>query len=360
MSENLSPKTNGPPKVTSKLAPVSLEKIKKWKLSPGNIYFIPKKGRPVLLFNAGEALQWDRLIKFKGKNETKLAMEIIVNLPLIEEGVSILSSMIERENFLVKISKRNEFIDWVKKNFLSKGESNSLLQNELNFIFCGTQSFLKLDENYTKKFQDAAIILFHRSLKVSSLAVVLALGLGYIEKNYLSDIYHVSMFLDIGLWNKDLSSFTMTACEHERSTSNGGVAYLESLRLKSQEVNLENFETHPTVGKQIVEKDFKNIFFYPESIKLIERHHEYEDGKGFPKGLHKTQLSEFEEICMLADHLVPFEVLNIEKDKVVSSQTFVEEAFLKLREIEANSDQRFYYITKRVLAGFSLVKEKAA
>lgn len=341
-SENkAAPNSSGP-----KLTPISLEKLKAWKLAPGMIYFLPKKGRPLLLFRAGEALLWERLEKFKGKNESSLGIQILINPKMIAEGELLLKAMLTLKSAPELWAKRKEFISWFQTSFLQ----TPLPTHQLNFIFMGAQIFYRLDETVAKKIQECSLIMFHRSLKVGMLSAVIALTLGYTDFKFLSDVYHVSLLLDYGLMSTEFSTFIMTACEEERKKSNAGITYLENLRWQQKQDGLDFFEQHPTLGQELVLKECKKVFYYPENAALIGRHHEYESGDGFPLGLKKSELSDFESICMMADALVSYE------DQEESN--FFAEIFGG-KNINDN-DQRFSLMLSKMKAEMMSTKKEAA
>ena len=59
----------------------------------------------------------------------------------------------------------------------------------------------------------------------------------------------------------------------------------------------EEVKKHPQVGYNIV----KEITFLQSEAKAILHHHERVDGKGYPSGLKKDELSPFAKILIAAD-----------------------------------------------------------
>ena len=69
----------------------------------------------------------------------------------------------------------------------------------------------------------------------------------------------------------------------------------------------EDYDKHPEVGAQILEKYKSNIFDNEEQaktvIKIVRNHHERPDGSGFPDGLRAKDISLAAGICAVADSL---------------------------------------------------------
>ena len=80
----------------------------------------------------------------------------------------------------------------------------------------------------------------------------------------------------------------------------GKIGVLESILNKDTRLNVDEYlkiKRHPIYGEEIL----RPIFSLKRERKIVRHHHERVDGKGYPDGLHRDQLSLSEKIIIVAD-----------------------------------------------------------
>ncbi len=134
-------------------------------------------------------------------------------------------------------------------------------------------------------FEDMEVIremaMLHAAA-VSTLTVLIALAMGYVEQELLTDLYLGGLLHDIGL-----SSIDDEVLSSNLDTLTPGQKIL--------------FRGHVKQTLQILTQN--DIPCTPNVIDIIEQHHERFDGRGYPKSLRSFQVSELSQIVAYADTL---------------------------------------------------------
>lgn len=134
------------------------------------------------------------------------------------------------------------------------------------------------------------------SLNVANLATYIAMTTGYNQAIILETAYLGGLLHDFGKTRIKLDDYEKDSPEY-----------------------IKAYQSHPTVGKMAL---MASETFSDEVLRIIEEHHEYINGSGYPKKLAKTKIYELTKIITVAN----------EMDQLVSKMTT---GNLKQRQHEA-------------------------
>jgi len=286
------------------LETISLKDLESFKVCPGDIFFSPKRGNPIRLLRAGNAIYEEFIDKYKIKGLQSFKYLPMHNQKFISECHELLMQLKleipEEQRLLARESLVKIFYD----HYWEVNEESNLL----DLVIVCANTFLRFKKEIIEELQDTSLLFYNRSLKVASFSIIVAITLGYYDHDFLSDIYHTSFLLDYGLSGEKFTYHIVQACELERLNPGGGIAYLDDMGIL--DVGVENeidiFLNHPKKGLEKARIKCNETFHYPESLYLIEKHHESGNGKGFPGNLKGGELTDFDCICVFTDQLVPF------------------------------------------------------
>jgi HD-GYP domain-containing protein (c-di-GMP phosphodiesterase class II) len=123
-------------------------------------------------------------------------------------------------------------------------------------------------------------IQMEHSSAASSFAVMFAMALGYVEK-------------------QDLTDLSMSAFMHDVGFSEIGLDFFKVPQSQYTPEQAEAFKKHVKSGLDLMAKN--QIDLSPGARRLVERHHERFDGKGYPLGVRGFELDELSQILSVAD-----------------------------------------------------------
>ena len=213
-------------------------------------------------------------------------------------------------------AERNAIVDFFKLNYVIT-QKNSFLE----FVIAFTESFSKVPEGTFERFLVTSDILLRRSLINACFASFIALTVGYMDFQFVQDIFHAALLKDIGLLSEKFNYSVLKACELERKNPGNGRSYLAD-----KESSLSFFENHPYESVKVVESELKDIFNYDEVIDSILFHHELSDGSGFPKGINYLSVSDWESILNLVEYITPYEEIIFSKQGDYHLLALIEDA----------------------------------
>ncbi len=147
-------------------------------------------------------------------------------------------------------------------------------------------------------------VLHKRAVYVSALNVLFSLALGYHEPLFLRDAHRIGWLMDLGLVSADFSYWIALACQEEKLQPGRGIEFLRSKHASKAETEL--FLSHPARGHVRIKKDWEAHMAFPALMNSVLHHHELSDGSGFPAGLSRSALSDWESLVILADQLVDY------------------------------------------------------
>lgn len=280
---------------------ISLDELKSFCLSPGNIYIdngLVKKDLKIL--NATDIVDEDFINRFENKG-IYFKLETTIQLKWVNHI---------KKNF-------QEFKDaYLPDEYLDKSE---VLQIELaralwnydseislaDYAYSCFQIFHQHHQPLTFDLYRLDIHLFRKALFVSALNVLFAYSCGYRDIKFLADMYRLGWMLDSGFIGSDYNYALAMACQSEKAHPGSGLSYLKKLNRPESEI--KSFLQHPHVSFEMANSKWKESFFYPELLRTILCHHEQIDGSGFPRGLNYSSISDWEAIVILSEYLVDYD-----------------------------------------------------
>ncbi|MGE3608699.1 MAG: HD domain-containing phosphohydrolase [Bacteriovoracaceae bacterium] len=232
-------------------------------------------------------------IRKHGPLNTNFKFQSVVSLE-IEDKFKLLFKELRYLQFEKDVRLKSfEIVNYFHKTF---SEQNHFL----NFAICCFEEFLQIPKEEIIKMHETDMHLFRKSLYSSAFAVIIAMMNDFYHYNILKDFYNITFGLDIGLCDLDYSYYVASACNEENNLPGSGLDYLKKEHATKEEVKV--FLNHPQKSHELIGR--LDILSYPDLLEIILYQHELSSGKGFPRGIHKEQISTWEAIVILADSLV--------------------------------------------------------
>lgn len=189
--------------------------------------------------------------------------------------------------------KSVEIINYFQKVF---SEPNHFL----NFANACFDEFCQIPREEIVKMHETDMHLFRKALYSGAFAVIVGMTNDFYHYPMLRDFYNISFGLDIGLCDANYSYYVAAACNQENHAPGTGLNFLKEEKASESEIKV--FLDHPTKSHELITK-FK-ILSYSDLAEIALYQHELSSGGGFPRGVHKTQISTWEAIVILADAMV--------------------------------------------------------
>lgn len=171
----------------------------------------------------------------------------------------------------------------------------------LNFALACFDEFNIIPHDKLLKMHEADLHLFQKALYSSAFAVLVAIGNDFYHYPMVKDFYNLTMCLDVGLCESNYTYFVAEACNRENQNPGTGKAWMISEGASEQEIKV--FHMHPEHSHHFL-KSSDGLLSYPELAEVALYQHELANGKGFPRGISKGQVSSWEAIVILADSMV--------------------------------------------------------
>lgn len=283
---------------------VPLKNIEPNQELPTNIYIFIG-GKFILFRKKGDVINNERYDRFIQQKVQYLFIEMkeqaTFNQWLMSKRNENRESLIKKvgtefENLVDKhLDVKDELLLFLTSDVTSEG-IDRLLNKTRNFITEFKKNETKASQILAKIIQYSDSIASH-SMNVANLSVYLAFSTGLDKKEDLELIYTGAMLHDYGKVVIDIHA-------------------IDPIKLPQKYIS--ELKRHPDVGRisLLMENGIPT-----ESIKIIHEHHERHDGKGYPKGLKKTQISQFTKIVSIANYF----------DNIVAKGT----GSLKIKQINA-------------------------
>ncbi len=292
--------------------PVALREISCTELensifSPGDIFWVKKSGARIKILGSGDVIDHEYLKKFDGR-ANGLQANIIADISVVGDAMKLFLSLSHARTENERIERRMELMRWFKNIFWIGSHRGSLL----DLVKIGTEVFYKLDVDTSQRLTSASNFLFKRSALVAPMAVFICLGMGYLDFNFLRDLYHLCFLFDFALDRQGLSYNLLKATELERRKSGDGIACLFLGDNPGPE--LEAFQFHPRKGMLEAKELCSKHFTDPNLINLIMKHHERVNGKGFPFGINEDEMSDLDTIIIFLNHLISYDELSYSRN----------------------------------------------
>ncbi|MBF0299751.1 MAG: HD domain-containing protein [Oligoflexia bacterium] len=239
-----------------------------------------------------------KFIEFKQKGDIlpseKYEQLILRKLPyffIAANSIDVFDQWIEKirinnlESIAVNAGLENKELITLKqviKGHIARVFSGDMSDKAISSVTWETRSFVKIigespvaDVSFVKMSESSRNIVEH-SVNVAILSVYLAHHLGYKQLKILESIFLGGLFHDIGKTTLDVQYYE----EHN----------LDVLKQKLKE--------HPIIGRQALQS---NIQIGEEVLRIIEEHHEHNDGSGYPYEKRGAQLYDLSKLVSIAD-----------------------------------------------------------
>ncbi len=289
---------------------INLDDLGKHQICPGHIIFISSKfNKPVLLMRAGDFVDPDFITRYKAKGQKSFYMFNISNQDNVDKLQNLWIKLKTARLEFEKLEARRELLKYFANQYWFQNKSSC----SLDFFISTFNIFNRLDEEIIVEIRETDTLLCERSVQAAAFSSIIALALGYTDMKLISDIFHITFLLDYGLIGPNYSYFIAQACEKERVLPGSGLAFLKNTKVQPGEIAM--FENHPLLGKKLADEKAFGAFFNVGVTEVISYHHEFFDGKGFPRKINYWGLSEFDAIPILVDAMTPF------KDVIYTAET---------------------------------------
>ncbi|HXH29767.1 MAG TPA: hypothetical protein VNJ01_03030 [Bacteriovoracaceae bacterium] len=170
----------------------------------------------------------------------------------------------------------------------------------LSFALACYQEFCTIPFEMQLKMHETDMHLFRKGIYSGAFAVITGMTNDFYHFLMIRDFYNLTFSLDMGLCDSNYSYYVAQGCNMENKFPGAGRAWLEQEHASELEISV--FLKHPELTYQFLKKS--DLLAYPELAEIALYQHELVGGNGFPRGLHKGQISSWEAVVLFADSLV--------------------------------------------------------
>jgi hypothetical protein len=170
----------------------------------------------------------------------------------------------------------------------------------LTFALACYEEFALLPLSQQTKMHETDMHLYRKAFYAATFSVIVGITNDFFHYPMLRDFYNLTFSLDLGLCESNYSYYVAEACNVENKFPGSGREYLEKEKASVSEKSV--FTTHPEKSYGILKS--LSILSYPELLEGVLYQHELSDGKGFPRGIQKGQVSNWEAVIIFSDSLV--------------------------------------------------------
>ncbi len=259
----------------------------------GHLYLRSKEGRKFYLMKPGIMID-ESFIKKHATNQT-----VFEYSPVIDDTVAAQFTTQFRELKYLQFEKdlrlkTQDIVAFFKGTFERD-------VHFLSFAMACYNEFCALPSEDLKKMHETDLHLFRKSLYSAAFAVIVGFTNDFYHYPMIKDFYNLTLGLDLGLCESHYSYFVAEACNHENQNPGSGQVWMRGEGASEMELNV--FLKHPENGYKYFQ-EHAELFAYPELIEVVLYQHELSNGKGFPRGIPKGQVSSWEAVVILASSLV--------------------------------------------------------
>lgn len=277
------------------LQKLALKDLAKKTLCDGHLFLISKEGRRFYVMQPGMLLD-EEFIKKHALHNAAFEFEPIVKEEIIE-------------NFS-KLLRQLKYLQFEKDLRLKSVELvmyfHTVFQRDehfLNFALACYREFNLIPMERQKRMHGLDINLFRKSLYSAAFSIITALTSDFYHYTMLRDFFNLTFSLDMGLCDANYSYYVAKGCNRENQQPGTGAAWMKEE--KASDAEIEVFLKHPQKSYEFVKS--LSILSYPELSEITRFQHELSNGKGFPRGITKGQISSWEAVVLFADSLVEIE-----------------------------------------------------
>jgi hypothetical protein len=262
-------------------------------ISDGHLYLSSKEGRRFYLMKPGIMIDESFIIKHAA------TQTVFDYAPVIDSTIQSQFATLFKELKYLQFEKdlrlkTQETVAFFKGVY--KGDTHFL-----SFALACFEEFCALSKEDTRRLHDTDLHLFRKSLYSAAFAVIIGMSNDFYHYPMLKDFYNLTLGLDLGLCESHYSYFVAEACNHENQLPGSGKEWMQ--KEGASESELAVFLNHPSKSHEYF-KSHEDIFTYPELIEVVLYQHELSNGKGFPRGVPKGQVSSWEAVVVLATSFV--------------------------------------------------------
>lgn len=283
---------------------LAIKDLAKKSICEGHLYISTSEGKRFYVMKPGMYLDAS-FLKKHAKFNTIFDYDEVVNQDVVEQFSKLFKELkylhFEKDLRLKCAEIIKMFIDVYSRE-----------EHLLSFVLACHKEFNSHSEETLAKIHETDLHLFRKSIYSASLSILIGMTNDFYHYPMLKDFYNLTAALDIGLCEKGYSYFVAEACNKENQLPGSGKDWLVSERASEGEI--EVFLNHPTKSYNFF-KNAKNLIYFEELSEIALYQHELAKGNGFPRGIHKAQVSTWEAVVVLADSL--FEIkdqYDFEKD----------------------------------------------
>lgn len=286
-------------KEESKLQTISLDELEKIGMTTADVFGVLQNSkREVIFLRAGEYVLPSFIDKFRAKGIKSFYLKPHMDSQELDlwkaawEQIKKMQNLSEFEIF----EARKEFVSQFKSLYFDGKIATSLL----SLMSVTHKEFAGLNSDFMFQYAEKNYILFKRSILVASLSLPLIISYGYVEWQFLKDVYNSILLLSYHLSDE---KFTVTMKNALTLESMGKGLALEYLKIKSpgEVINLMNKEELEQICTTFYEaknehvKDLYTIFY--ETYKKKE-----DDGI-----LIESETPDWISVILFVEKIIPYE-----------------------------------------------------
>lgn len=170
--------------------------LNSFKFLLGNLYWLKKSGKKILLSKEGTVLDMELTQKLITKGES-LSVEISVQKICAEKVFEYLSLLENAKFENERVVARLEFVKIFNKDFTFSGEEVPNALNQISYA-CFTK-LLNLTSELEELFLSNNLEIFERNIKIASVCTFSAILLGYLKYEFLQSYFNTILLTDIHL-----------------------------------------------------------------------------------------------------------------------------------------------------------------
>lgn len=259
----------------------------------GHLYLSTKEGRRFYLMKPGIFID-ESFVKKHATNQTVFDYVPVIDATVMEQFRSLFRELrylqFEKDLRL----KTVDIVTFFKSTFEKE-------VHFLSFTLACHQEFCAIPMEDLKRMHETDLHLFRKSLYAAAFAVIIGLSNDFYHYPMIKDFYNLTLGLDLGLCESHYSYFVAEACNHENQKPGAGTEWMKQEGATELERNV--FLKHPEKSYAFF-KQHAELLAYPELKEIALYQHELSNGKGFPRGIPKGQVSSWEAVVMLASSMV--------------------------------------------------------
>lgn len=288
------------------LTRVSLQEIEGWFLSLGFVFFQLPNSSYLKLLDPGGIVDEAFLTKLKRKKCEEVPVISVVDQKHKESLINLFKKLKNSQLEVENIECSREILNDFKKVFVEGSHDYSLL----DYLLAFQEVFSLFLPEFFKQVAEMDVDIFKRNMVMATFSVFLCLQLGYLDFNFLSDVYHACFLMDISLYEDVLPWSTHKAIENEQRLPGEGLRTLTDFK---NIAGRDAFVQHPLKSMQIAYSEYGNVFYNRGVLNVITKHQENAAGTGFPQKLIQSDFADWEAVIVFVEHLIPHEPLLLDR-----------------------------------------------